>query len=283
VPPEGRRLDVNEAEAHTVRWIFERFLQIGSATKLMQELNAQGITTKRWMTRTGRMAGGARWNKMHIYRLLNNRVYVGDVHHKGVYYPGEHQPIVDGELYDRVQVILAENHRARGNRTRHETPALLRGIIRCCHCDSAMGPTYTRKKGRVYRYYHCIKATKNGRETCPVRTIAAGEVEQAVIGQVRALFRSPEMIADTWREARRIQSEAPGDWPAEGFTEQEIAEALGRLDDVWECLFPGEQERLIRLMVERLDVSPDGIDLRLRADGLTGVVDTFRAREAQPQ
>lgn len=139
------------------------------------------------------------------------------------------------------------------------------------------------ENGRVYRYYHCIKATKNGRETCPVRTIAAGEVEQAVIGQVRALFRSPEMIADTWREARRIQSESPGDWPVGSFTEQEIAEALGRLDDVWECLFPGEQDRLIRLMVERLEVSPDGIDLRLRADGLTGVVDTFRAREAQPQ
>jgi hypothetical protein len=229
------------------------------------------------------MAGGARWNKMHLYRLLNNRVYVGDVHHKGTYYPGEHQPIVEGETYDRVQAILAENHRSRGNRTRHETPALLRGIIRCRHCDSAMGPTYTRKKGRVYRYYHCVKATKNGRETCPVRTIAAGEVEQAVIGQLRALFRSPEMIADTWREARRIQSEAPGDWPVGSFTEQEIVEALGRLDDVWECLFPGEQERLIRLMVERLDVSPDGIDLRLRADGLTGVIDTFRAREAQPQ
>jgi site-specific DNA recombinase len=208
---------VNEAEARTVRWICGRFLEIGSATKLMQELNAQGITTKHWMTRTGRMAGGARWNKMHLYRLLKNRVYVGDVHHKGVYYPGEHQPIVDGEIYDRVQAILAENHRSRGNRTRHETPALLRGIIRCRHCDSAMGPTYTRKSGRVYRYYHCVKATKNGRETCPVRTIAAGEVEQAVIGQVRALFRSPEMIADIWREARRIQAEAPGDWPVGSF------------------------------------------------------------------
>ena len=156
---------------------------------------------------------------------------------------------------------------------------MLRGVIRCAHCDSAMGPTYTRKKGRVYRYYHCLKATKNGRETCPVRTVSAGEVEQAVIGQVRALFRSPEMIAETWREARRLQEEAPVDWPVGEYTERDVADALGRLDEVWECLFPGEQARLVRLMVERLDVGPSGIDLRLRADGLTGVVDAFNGKE----
>lgn len=276
VDRDRKRLVVNAEEAKTVRWIFARFLEIGSATRIMEELNGGGITTKGWINKHGKPYGGHLWNKMHLYRLLNNRVYVGDVHHKGTHYPGEHEPIIDGTTYDRVQSILAIHHRARGNRTRSETPAMLRGVIRCACCDSAMGPTYTRKNGRMYRYYHCIKATKNGRATCPVRTVAAGEVEQAVMAQLRAVFQSPEIIGRTVRAALAERADTlPGDARIV-LTEPEAVAALAKIDAVWDHLFPPEQERIVRLLVERIDVRPEGINLRLRASGLYSVIPAER-------
>ncbi len=83
-----RKLVVNDAEASLVRHIFQRFLQVGSATKLVQELNAAGHRTKR----------GKPFDKGVLYKLLHNRTYVGEVEHKGMAYPGQHEAIVDGHL-----------------------------------------------------------------------------------------------------------------------------------------------------------------------------------------
>ena len=105
-----RKLVVNEAEAATVRRIFEGFAEIGSGTKLTQVLRAEGVTTKR----------GKPIDKGDIYKLLNNRTYVGEVVHKGNVYPGEHQAIVPRELWDRVHQILQESPRARANKNRRK-------------------------------------------------------------------------------------------------------------------------------------------------------------------
>jgi len=89
-----------------------------------------------------------------------------------------------------------------GARTRAKTPALLKGIIRCGHCGNSMGITFTRRNGKLYRYYLCIHASKNGYASCPVKSVAAGEMEEAVMGQLRAVFRSSDLIAKTYRAAR---------------------------------------------------------------------------------
>jgi site-specific DNA recombinase len=101
-PPLGydvkdRKLVVNEAEAATVRMIFERFLTVGSAIVLARDLRAEGVTTKR----------GKPIDKGDLYKLLNNRVYLGEAVHKGTAYPGEHKAIIDRVLWDRVHTILA--------------------------------------------------------------------------------------------------------------------------------------------------------------------------------
>ena len=110
-----RKLVINDAEAILVRHIFQRFLQIGSATKLVQELNAAGHRTKR----------GRPFDKGVLYKLLHNRTYVGEVAHKGTPYRGQHQAVVDRDTWDKVHAILAENAHRRASRTRAATPALL--------------------------------------------------------------------------------------------------------------------------------------------------------------
>ena len=268
-PPLGydvrdRKLVINDIEAALVRHIFERFLKVGSATLLVKDLNAEGHHTKSWTTQGGRFREGNPFNKGALYKTLNNRVYIGDAVHKGKSYPGEHDGIVDQGLWDKVRSILAENARRRGNRTRATTPALLKGIIRCRHCGCAMTPSHAKKNGKLYRYYLCMHASKNGHDTCPVKSVSAGEVEDAIIDQVRAMLKSPEIVSRTIKHTR--ENGAP-DIP-----EAEIIEALSAIEPVWEELFPTEQARILRLLVESIEVSPDGLDLKLRGGGLEALI-----------
>jgi hypothetical protein len=129
----------------------------------------------------------------------------------------------------------------------------------------ALSPTHARKNGRLYRYYvaqRVLKGDAAGDDSI-VRRVSAAEIEAAVVDQVRALLRQPEIVVGTWRAARK---EAPD------LTEAETQDALHRLDPLWEHLFPAEQARIVRSLVERVVVGPAGADIRLRLDGLGGLV-----------
>jgi site-specific DNA recombinase len=115
-----------------------------------------------------------------------------------------------------------------------------------------MTPSHTRKGGRLYRYYVSSDLLKHDAAQCTVRRVPAGEIEVAVIDQVRDLLRSPEVIVRTWQAGKRLIN---------GLSESEVATALRRLDPLWNELFPAEQARIIQLLVERVDVSPGGIDI----------------------
>ena len=253
---KARKLVVNKAEAATVRMIFERFIKIGSATELVRKLRAEDVRGKQ----------GKLVDKGYLYKLLNNQVYVGEAVHKGTAYPGEHQAIVDRALWDRVHTVLGESPRKRAANTRAQTPALLKGLI-FGPTGRAMTPTHTRKGGRLYRYYVSTDVLKRDADSCTVRRIPAAEIESAVVDQLRGLLHAPEIIVRTWRAAKSM-----GD-----ISEAEVREALQRLNPLWDELFPAEQARIVQLLVERVDVSPDGADIRLRTAGLTKLVADLRA------
>jgi site-specific DNA recombinase len=196
--------------------------------------------------------------------------------HKGRSYPGEHEPIIDHATWDRVHEVLASNARRRGNEARARTPAPLRGLMRCTHCNSAMTPTHTRRRGRLYRYYVCLGASRRGHDTCPVRSIAASEVESLVLAQVRRLLASPELVARTIATVQREKGAPNGAQLDEG----EVVEALGALEPVWDELYPAEQARILRLLIERIDVAPDGISVTLHAAGIRSLVAELADQEA---
>ena len=256
-----RKLVIVEAEAATVRMIFERFVKIGSATRLVAELTAQHIVNKR----------GKPIDKGLLYKLLNNRVYVGEAVHKGESHPGEHEAIVSRALWDKVHATLQQSPRTRASNTRAQTPALLKGLI-FGPTGHAMTPTHTRKGGRLYRYYVSNAILKNGRDVCPVGRVPAGDIETAVVGQIRRLLVSPEILVATWKACR-------ADDPA--VAEASVRDALHRFNDVWDELFPAEQARIVQLLVERIDLTETGMDLRLRTDGTKGLVHDLTAK-AQP-
>jgi site-specific DNA recombinase len=261
VPPfgyrvENRKLLVDGESAAHVRWIFDRFLKLGSCTKLARELGMRRICTPR----------GSRIDKKYIYRMLSNRAYIGEAVHKGDSYPGEHDAIIDRATWDRVHAILGESPRKRAARTRAETPALLKGLL-FGPDGAAFSPTHTRKRGRLYRYYVSQTVLKHGAGACPVGRLPAGDIEGAVIDQLRTAFRQPEIVAGTWKAARVHADE---------ISETDASAALQQLDPLWDELFPAEQARIVALLVERIDIGTNGLNLRLRMDGLAGL-----AREMQ--
>jgi DNA invertase Pin-like site-specific DNA recombinase len=258
-----RRLIIDEAEAALVRHIFDRFLQVGSATMLVQELNAAGYRTKR----------GKPFDKGVLYKLLKNRTYVGEVEHKGTFYRGEHEALVDRITWDKVHAILAQNRHRRASHTRAATPALLKGLI-FGPDDRLMAPSHTRRRGRVYRFYRTATSLKLCHSDCPIRAVPAGEVEAAVINQVRALLRAPEVVVRTWRAAWLDDQQ---------IDEREVVEALQRLDPLWDQLFPAEQARILQLLVGRVAVRVDGLEISLRVEGIGSLAEELRLREAAEQ
>ena len=248
---KNRKLVVNKDEAATVRRIFERFTQLGSVTELVRELRDEEVRGKR-----GRLI-----DKGYVYQLFRNRTYIGEAVHKGTPYPGEHKAIISKALWDKVYGILREGPRQRAARTRAQTPALLKGLL-FGPTGCAMTPTHTRKGGRLYRYYVAADLLKHDAPASTVRRLSAAEIEGMVLKQVRSLLRSPEMIVRTWRAGRKLIS---------GLTEAEVRKALVRLDPLWDELFPAEQARVIQLLVERVDVGLDAVDIRLRTEGLANI------------
>jgi hypothetical protein len=198
-------------------------------------------------------------------------LYLGEAVHKGTSYPGEHGAIISAALWEKVHSILSENARRRANATRAQSPALLKGLI-FGPTGCAMTPSHTRKGGRLYRYYVSADLLKHDAAQCTVLRVPAGEIESAVVDQVRELLRAPEMIVRTWRAGKRL---------LEGLSESEVAAALRRLDPLWNELFPAEQARVIQLLVERVDVSPDGLDIRLRTEGLSNLTAELNAVKPQ--
>jgi DNA invertase Pin-like site-specific DNA recombinase len=250
----NRKLVVNEEEAARVRRVFELFVETGSGVETVRRLQAEGVTSK----------SGKLLDKGDVYKALNLRTYIGEVTHKGNIYRGEHQAIVPRELWDRAHAILQVSPRARAAQNRQHAPALLKGLLFGID-GRPLSPTHCVKRGKQYRYYVSQTVLRHAATDIPdiVRRVSAAEIETAVVDQVRALLRQPEVVVGTWLAARK---EAPD------LTEGEVRDALHRLDPLWDELFPAEQARIVRALIERVVVGPEGADIRLRVEGLAGLV-----------
>ncbi|MBI1337902.1 MAG: hypothetical protein GC164_13200 [Phycisphaera sp.] len=204
-----RRYVVNREEAKLVRDIFDRFEKLESCRKVAVALNAEGYYTKKQpMNKSGKQRGGKPWRQRSVYEVLINRRYIGQIVHKGKAYPGEHEAIVPTEQFERVQKQLSAN-KTYTHKHQVKRFVLLRRMIRCGHCGSRVQPTWTRRHGREYRYYSCTRKVKEGYGQCPLPNLPAGEIETAVVDQLRTLLRHPDVIARTYREIGKAGGAGP--------------------------------------------------------------------------
>ncbi|WP_147652728.1 recombinase family protein [Vulcaniibacterium gelatinicum] len=270
----NRQLVVNPAEAAVVRRIFEEMLTIGSPTQIAARLTAEGITTKAWTTQDGRVRTGTRIDKKYIHKVLRNRIYLGELSNRGQWYPGVHEPIIERQLWDQVHAVLARDSHARSVETkiRSRNDALLRGLL-YAPTGERMYPTYSRKNGRKYQYYVSKSESRFGAPGKNYERLPAREIEAAVVAQIRTVLTSPESIAAVVRHIQR--QGAPID-------EATVVMAMGRLNDVWDQLFPVEQHRIVNLMIERIDLvhtdEMQGIRVKWRELGWDALIGEFAPR-----
>jgi hypothetical protein len=286
VPPLGydvvaRKLVINEVEAAIVRRMFIEYPRAGSTTLFVQQLRHEGVTSKSWKAQSGKDRVGKPIDKGALYKILNNPMYLGQIRHKGVAHPGEHEPIVTLAQWETVQAALTSKpNGARKGQIRTERPALLKGLIYTTD-GRAMTPHATKGRGgRLYRYYLSTRDAKEGHGASGVRMLPAGEIEEAVVAQLRGILRAPEMVAQVWREIAKRDDAA-----VQGMSEMQVAVALSQIDTVWEQLFPLEQHRIVQLLVERIVVSTNEMQVRLHPNGVENLaLDVVRAagRKAAP-
>ena len=186
-----RKLVINDVEATTVRHIFERYSELGSGQLLLKELRQQGIRTKRRVYRDGTIRGNVPFTRGSLFHLLKNRIYRGEMVHKGKPNLGEHEAIIDEDLWERVQHRIAGNTVERKLRRTSKETSLLAGMIRD-GLGRRMSPSHTVRKGKRYRYY-VTHAAETVDET-PAWRLPAHEIEKRVVGKLVDLLSDQDAI-----------------------------------------------------------------------------------------
>jgi site-specific DNA recombinase len=188
---QARKLIPHPTEATLVRNIFALYLKFGCVRKLVAELKSENVRTKTWVTKSGVRVGGAAFSRGHLYFLLRNRLYIGEIRHRDRWYPGEHPGIVPRELWDKVEAQLNSNLRAHGNRVRDQASSLLTGLI-----EDGEGirftPSFTIRRGRRYRYYVSQHPVEHSGSQ-PIR-LPAHEIESRVRERLQDFLKSDAEI-----------------------------------------------------------------------------------------
>lgn len=203
--PRGGKLVVNHEEAERVCEIFRLYIEKGSLLAVVDDLRRRGWTTKTWTSRNGRAWRGKLFDKTALSRLLRNHAVAGLLEYRGEVHEGEHEALVPVETWRKVQEMLAKHGRSGGTDVRNKHNALLKGVLRCGPCASAMTPTHANRKGRKYKYYSCVRSQKLGAKMCPTRSVAAGDIEAFVVERIRGIARDPALVAETIAQARLQQ------------------------------------------------------------------------------
>jgi len=183
---QDRKLLIDEEEARKIRHIFARYLELGSGRLLVAELDRQGIRSKPGRNRHGREYGNTTIGRGALYAILQNRLYIGEVSHKGQNYPGQHVGIIARETFEAVQQRLEQARVERRLGINADQPSLLAGLLWDGH-GRRMSPSHCTTHQRRYRYY--VSQTDDPSITDPCWRVSAPDIETLVTGRLKTMIR----------------------------------------------------------------------------------------------
>ena len=254
----GRMLVLNPAEAETVRRIFALYRELGYVRRVKAAIDQLGFRTKRSMTADGTERGDKPFSRGHIYRLLANPIYTGQIAHKGQLYPGQHPALIDTETWAAVQNQLATKARRHRSKVDAAEPSLLAGMLTDGH-GSRFTPSHVVRSGRRYRYYvSAATIAETGEDRAQVWRLAAQEVEGAVIRILVEALTNP---------ARLLERFGTRGMPAD-----HLRKMLARASRLAAGLSgsPRDQAKLVRSLVEKVIVDEQTIIIKMRPSALLG-------------
>ena len=188
--PDGRSLKIVEPHADLIRSLFRGYLELGNVRPLFEKLEVDGARIPERVLSTGKRIGGAPFTRGQIYKILSNSIYVGEIHHHGKVYNGQHQAIIDRELWDAVRARVEENRQGEQRAATIKSPSLLAGKV----FDEAGQPLVASHacKGKVrYRYYVSRALQHDAGSTMEGWRIPANELESAVIARLTEALGQP--------------------------------------------------------------------------------------------
>ena len=199
---KDKKLVINKVEAETVSTIFRLYLELKSFGKLVAELDRRKIVTKRRDTKVAKYNGGIPFTYGPLAYFLKNRIYVGEMHHGGKWFKGEHQAILDRQTFEQVQDLLKSNKITR--RIKHsESGALLRGKL-FDDKGNAMSPSFTSKNGVRYRFYVSTALRGRKHKAGSVTRVSAPEIEGLIEDTLRPKLEGQGTLAETvWDRVER--------------------------------------------------------------------------------
>jgi site-specific DNA recombinase len=268
-----RKLVVNHEEAERVRKIYRTYLKLGCVAKLKLHLDKSGIKTKIRVSKAGRKSGGNAYSRGALYELLQHRVYLGAITHRGHSYPGQHQAIVSKDLWDRVQSRLKTNNNARRNGVSARNPSLLAGLIYDPD-GNRYTPSHAVKDGKRYRYYisQAVIHHRPGSSKAPTR-IPAQEVEKLILSKLQSFLAFGRGVID----ALGLDTHSPA-------TTQALVVAAQKASATLRSGSPAEVHEFVRLVITSVEVHEAAIEVRVKKSTmLKALLNSPMAKPARAQ
>jgi site-specific DNA recombinase len=260
---KDRKLVVNPDDAKMVVRLFNLYLELGCVSKLKARLDQEGVKSKERTSAAGNRSGGTSYYRGALYQILKNRIYLGEIPHRGQNHPGEHAAIVPRELWDRVQAQLSSDNQGRKNGLKANSPSLLVGLLQDTE-GNRFTPCHTSKSGRRYRYYVC-PAASDGREAGKVASrpsrVPAHDVERQVVLRLQSFLQSGREVMD-----EVCQPEDPA-----ARTQQILAGAAKQFDQLSSGA-PAVVKDFVRKVVQRVVVHPDRIEVEVGKQKLRDIL-----------
>ncbi|MGA2373708.1 MAG: recombinase family protein [Candidatus Korobacteraceae bacterium] len=257
---KDRKLTINEEEAGLVREIFKQYTRLGCVRKLKQYLDRQQIRTKVRFDAQGKKTGGKCFSRGALYQVLKNRLYIGQIHHRGMSYDGQHQAIIDQPTWEQVAGTLEANRHSRRTRIRAGSSSLLTGLL---FDDQGYRytPTHANKKGRRYRYYTSQAAIRGQGSRSPLKRLPAAEFDRIVVTRLRALFSS----ADELIKVAEVASVPTPKLKA-------FLDAGASVSNSWDRMARSDTAEYIHRAVQRVIVPSTEVRIEIAAQPLAGLL-----------
>ena len=247
---KDRRLVINEAEAKTVRHIFQRYTELKSVRLLKADLDARGIVSKPRNASDGTRYGEKPLARGALYLMLQNRIYRGEIVHKDKSYPGEHEAIINEALWSEVQAILTENRTDRMIGTAEKQVSLLSGILFDARGER-MTPTHATKNNTRYRYY-VSRSLLAGKVKHSGQRIPAASLEALVIGRIHNWLGDRTAMLDI------IQSHT-----SDAAIQKRLMNGLEKCVATWSELKADDIRKFMLSIAARIQAHVDRIDVTL--------------------
>ncbi len=260
---ENRALQIEPQEAELVQRIFEQFITEKSTTKIVKELNEQGIQTKRKKA----------FCKQSIYKILHNRTYIGEISHKGESFPAQHEGLIDSTTWEQTHAILSQDNRQRCRNTwenKNRNDFLLRGIAYTQDGDLLIPMATKKPNGKVYRYYVINKKIHKGAEAAQSWNYQAAMLEGAVTDKLLEYLRSESMVDKYWSEIQKINPSI--DEP------QAVVLILRHTASIWDQFFTKMKTEIIHALIKRVVIKSNGVEVQMRFEGLGAVVKAMQSQ-----